>query len=1077
MIKQKFCALILALLATPMTWATTIINDQPEGDVVSYNFTGYATTVEQSDVQALWLSGGKAITDIVYAPDGNTVYMRNILPPIYSQAWMEGQRSADGRQLTFALGQALAVANYGTDFLVTTWIEGNVENDILDIALHPEVADITFTVGDDGTLTLQGTSGDAEMHDVQGIAVVQQSNQAFFGYMTYGLSLIPSNSVPLVAPDNLVTSTYSFESGLENHRHTRLCEIAFEGNSVWMNGLVGKDYGTRWARGSLNPTTNQITIPSGQYLGVWRGHSLYWQGVNSEKYNDPDWGYVTRYLPAPEMVFDYDPVTHHITSDMTLLFTTDTTNTTAYIEHLDKPVIKPYQEQAVTPATPSWEYYDDESFERFGARLSFYIPERDVNGEYIDPANLSYRIFVDNEPEPFVFEPDEYKYLTSPITEIPYGYTDYWDFYGTTIILYERGFERVGLQSICRIGDAVSYSEVAWYEFEYPTPDYGDPDFGNYPPSTDGRGDSQVLYGNYRGKAGTLGTIGFTVSQDYDMAMRINDPNLLGCTVTALRIPVQLPANGQNYRAWLSHDLAVTDNQMMPDIACVLFDPQELWTEVRLAEPWVITAPFFAGFSFTIPEAGSSYAQKPLVVMEGVDDNGVWIRSSRTYRRFEDFTHRYSRSCASPVVLVLEGDLRQHAATITGIEAEPTMMDTPFEVTATLRNHGASAVRDVDIRYEIDGQTGTLHIDLADAPIAAEYYGEAIALPLTMPAIANNGLQQLNLTVTHVNGQPNEDVMPSRTADIIVLGARPVHRAVLEEYTGTWCGWCPRGFVGLQRMNEAYPDQFIGISYHNNDPMEIMSTAEFPSSVMSFPAAFMDRTESTDAYGGDNGDAPFGIDKVWLRHAEELAIADVSAEAAFDAADDSLIHVEASIAFIRDIDQANYVIGYVLTADQLTDKMWYQSNYYSGSRDYDDDPAMAPFVNGDKFVLGLKFDDVAILAPDVNGIDGSLPASIAVNQTYRHQYDFDLRRAISTEGNNLVQDRGRLNVIVLLIDRQTHAIANACKVRPAHELEAIEHIAADPTIPHLRYNLMGQPTTSTQGITIFEGKKAFTSPF
>lgn len=298
----------------------------------------------------------------------------------------------------------------------------------------------------------------------------------------------------------------------------------------------------------------------------------------------------------------------------------------------------------------------------------------------------------------------------------------------------------------------------------------------------------------------------------------------------------------------------------------------------------------------------------------------------------------------------------------------------------------------------------------------------------------------LSLTVTQVNGLANEDVRPTRVTEVIVLGNRPVHRAVLEEYTGTWCGWCPRGFVGLQRMNEIYPDEFIGISYHNNDPMEIITIGDYPSSPQSFPAAYMDRTESTDAYGGDNADRPFGIDQVWLRHCDELALADVAATAEFSAADDSIIVVESSIEFIRDIADAHYAIGYVLTADQLTDPTWIQSNYYTNQHDYDDDPAMSPFVNGMAYVAYLKFDDVAIYAKDVKGIAGSLPASVEVNHTYKHQYTFDLRYARNLEGDNLVQDRGRLNVVVLLIDQQTRAIVNAIKVRPPHTIEAIETV-------------------------------------
>ena len=37
---------------------------------------------------------------------------------------------------------------------------------------------------------------------------------------------------------------------------------------------------------------------------------------------------------------------------------------------------------------------------------------------------------------------------------------------------------------------------------------------------------------------------------------------------------------------------------------------------------------------------------------------------------------------------------------------------------------------------------------------------------------------------------------------------------VVEEGTGTWCGWCVRGIVALEYMRENYPDKFIGIGVH-----------------------------------------------------------------------------------------------------------------------------------------------------------------------------------------------------------------------------------------------------------------------
>jgi thiol-disulfide isomerase/thioredoxin len=45
------------------------------------------------------------------------------------------------------------------------------------------------------------------------------------------------------------------------------------------------------------------------------------------------------------------------------------------------------------------------------------------------------------------------------------------------------------------------------------------------------------------------------------------------------------------------------------------------------------------------------------------------------------------------------------------------------------------------------------------------------------------------------------------------------HRVLVEEFTGSWCGWCPRGALALKQMEEHYPGKAIGVAVHNGDPM------------------------------------------------------------------------------------------------------------------------------------------------------------------------------------------------------------------------------------------------------------------
>ena len=44
--------------------------------------------------------------------------------------------------------------------------------------------------------------------------------------------------------------------------------------------------------------------------------------------------------------------------------------------------------------------------------------------------------------------------------------------------------------------------------------------------------------------------------------------------------------------------------------------------------------------------------------------------------------------------------------------------------------------------------------------------------------------------------------------NVKVKGSVPKQRFVVEEGTGTWCGWCPRGIVAFRHMAEKYPETF-----------------------------------------------------------------------------------------------------------------------------------------------------------------------------------------------------------------------------------------------------------------------------
>ncbi len=104
------------------------------------------------------------------------------------------------------------------------------------------------------------------------------------------------------------------------------------------------------------------------------------------------------------------------------------------------------------------------------------IPVVDVDGKDIKESKLYYKFYsdIDDEIAPITFTPDLYKNLEEDLTEIPYTFTDNYDFafqqnYRVVYLNYDfSNYDRIGVQSIYRGGDEERTSEIVWYEEEKP---------------------------------------------------------------------------------------------------------------------------------------------------------------------------------------------------------------------------------------------------------------------------------------------------------------------------------------------------------------------------------------------------------------------------------------------------------------------------------------------------------------------------------------------------------------------------------------------------------------------------------
>lgn len=264
-------------------------------------------------------------------------------------------------------------------------------------------------------------------------------------------------------------------------------------------------------------------------------------------------------------------------------------------------------------------------------------------------------------------------------------------------------------------------------------------------------------------------------------------------------------------------------------------------------------------------------------------------------------------------------------------------------------------------------------------------------------------------------------------------------KVVVEEATGTWCGNCPRGIVGMAEMKERYPDTFIGIAIHGNDVMAIDGYASFVGAYLNgYPSCIANRRR--DLFG--DPDAQY-LELLYNAARFEPAAAGIEVDAMFTEAGDG-ITVTTSTTF-GFTGEANYNICLVLLENDVTgegtdDPDYRQTNYYA-------DGAMGAMGGWENMgeTVQWSYDDVARgVYTTWRGAFRSVPAEVEAGMTYQYTYDMTPEKLAEAA----VEDMDQLEVAALLIDNTTGEIENADKVavRAYEQSTVAPDVADDVTV-------------------------------
>lgn len=544
-----------------------------------------------------------------------------------------------------------------------------------------------------------------------------------------------------------------------------------------------------------------------------------------------------------------------------------------------------------------------------------------------------------------------------------------------------------------------------------------------------------------------------------NVAVAIDDAQLIGSKIAGIKVPLAQSEGIIPVSGWLTSDLKVekTDGgkQNVPDMASADANIENGWLVVYFDEPYTIEGSMYVGYTFTAISAAPD--MEPAVAgVKGATPGGFYYFGDKTCARWVDNTEK--SDFTSLIHILIEMDYVPSSVSL----ALPDETDLDYEAAShkiygTIRNYGEEIIETLRFSIVDPDHELVMESEISFDPPLITQFAHDISVEIPVEVI-EPGYYRPRISADLVNGIENANSSREDAFRLNVIRDYPARIPLVEEYTGLWCGWCPRGYAALEHMGDKYGDAFVAVSYHSNDYLEAMDPENFPTGHGGAPDAWLDRSLNLDPYAGTAASG-FGFESDWLDKCGEKTIGQIDVTAAW--ADEAMTDIEvfSESSFVKPVYDS-FTVGYALVEDGLSNEDWAQANYYYGMSGYDDIPEMQMFLNSNGPVKGLTFNDIMVAAPDIMGIPGSLPNPIQPLEEVGHEYRFDAASIISTRGESLLQHPDRLKVVAFILDSEGKVVnCNVCNVSPYSNVPEV----IDSGIIRTRYfTLSGIPVVNPE---------------
>ena len=341
------------------------------------------------------------------------------------------------------------------------------------------------------------------------------------------------------------------------------------------------------------------------------------------------------------------------------------------------------------------------------------------------------------------------------------------------------------------------------------------------------------------------------------------------------------------------------------------------------------------------------------------------------------------------------------------LSSAQAIINEDFVIKGEIYNSSTEAITSIKYAYEIN-ETSTEKTITTNVAVNS---GAIVEFPVN--SINESGIYSIKITILEINGKT--DLVTSnnsKTTDLVVGALFFDKKVVVEEGTGTWCQYCPRGMVGMAMMKEKYPESFIGIAVHVSD---VMAVSYYVNAMLKYfanlPSCVVNRKDQL------HGDPYFDIEKFYLSEMETKAIAGIKLSGSFTSAEKTEIDLTTLTTFGFPETKASYKLAYVLIENEVTGSgsNYYQINAYAGTTE-----PMGGYENKPAVITDQVYEEVARAIHAPLGLANSVPTSFTELEELNHSQTIKLPSNINNKDN--------VEVIVMLLNAKGEVV-NADKMK------------------------------------------------